>query len=217
LNALGQFKQRMTHHQKKLFSHLTTPVRIQEFIDALPYRESDTYRCPLAVLNGAGACCFEGALMAAAVLMFHGKEARIIEIVAAYDDDHVLALYKRRGRWGAMAKSNFTGIRSREPVFRTLRELVLSYFSGYYNEKAQYTLRAYTRPLDLHRFDGTSWLTSNNDVNLISDALDRLSRITLVTPAMARSFSLADERIYRAGILGGKEVAAFTYYDKRQA
>jgi hypothetical protein len=216
MNALRLFKQSLTREQKRSFDRLFTPQRIQAFLEALPYRDCDHYRSPLSVLNGAGACCLEGALVAAAVLLYHGHPARIIELVADDDDDHILTLYRRRGCWGSLAKSDFTGLRSREPVFRTLRELILSYFDGYYNEKARRTLRGYTVPLDLRRCLSIAWLTSDKAVDLISDALDKQRRTMIVTSAMARRFAPVDERSYKAGILGGREVVSFSFYTGRK-
>jgi hypothetical protein len=213
LTVLTQFKRTLTKPQKRAFDRLTTPAAIQAFLEDLPYRDSDHYRSPLSVLNGAGACCFEGALVAAAAFWYHGTPPLLVELVAdGRDDDHVLALFQKRGYWGACAKSNFSGLRSREPVYRTVRELVLSYFAGYFDEHARHTLRGFTRPLDLRRFRSTPWLTSDSGVDRISDALDARRRTMIVTPAGARRLSPVDERSYRAGILGGKETAAFTYY-----
>jgi hypothetical protein len=105
-----------------------------------------------------------------------------MELVAnGEDDDHILALYRNRGYWGACAKSNFSELRGREPVYRTVRELALSYFAGYFDEKARHTLRGFTLPLDLRRFRSAPWLTSDRGVDRISDALDALRRNMIVT------------------------------------
>jgi hypothetical protein len=218
LTVLSQFKKTLTKQQKRAFDRLTTPALIQAFLDELPYRDSDHYRSPLSVLNGAGACCFEGALVAAAAFWYHGTPPLLAQLVAdGRDDDHVLALFRKRGYWGACAKSNFSGLRGREPVHRTVRELVLSYFAGYFDEKARHTLRGFTRPLDLRRFPSIPWLTIDSGVDRISDALDALRRTTIVTPADARRLSPVDERAYRAGILGGKDTASFAFYSTRRS
>jgi hypothetical protein len=216
LTPILLFKQNLTKPQKRRFDGLTTPGRIQAFLEELPYCDSNHYRSPLSVLNGAGACCFEGALVAAAAFWYHGMPPLLVELVAnGNDDDHVLALYWKRGYWGACAKSNFSELRSREPVYRTVRELALSYFAGYFDENALHTLRGFTLPLDLRRFSSIPWLTSDRGVDRISDALDARRRNIIVTPAMARRLSTVDKRSYKAGILGGKETAAFTFYSKK--
>jgi hypothetical protein len=218
LTPILQFKRTLTKQQKRAFDCLTTPSRIQAFLEELPYCDSDHYRSPLSVLNGAGACCFEGALIAAAAFWYHGMPPLLTELVAdGKDDDHILALYRKRGFWGACAKSNLSGLRSREPVYRTIRELALSYFAGYFDEKARYTLRGFTMPLDLRRFRSIPWLTSDSGVDRISDALDARRRTMIVTPADGRRLSHVDERSYKAGILGSKETAAYTFYSKRRS
>ncbi|MBN1130940.1 MAG: hypothetical protein JXA71_18265, partial [Chitinispirillaceae bacterium] len=120
MTALTLFKQRLTKSQKHLFDRLTTPARVRAFIEDLPYIDSDRYRSPLSVLNGAGACCFEGALVAAAAFWYHGKPPILLHLFGENDDDHILALFRNQGLWGACAKSNFSALRGREPVFRTL-------------------------------------------------------------------------------------------------
>lgn len=216
MTPLTRFKQHMTKVQKRRFDRLVSPARVQVFLEEVPYIDSDHYRSPLSVLNGAGACCYEGALVAAAAFWYHGKPPLIVELFAEDDDDHILALFRERGFWGACAKSNFSGLRGREPVYRTVRELVLSYFDGYYNEKARYTLRGYTVPVDLRRFGAVQWLTEDKETEVISDAIDRLRRIRIVTSGQARGLSLVDERSYRAGLLGGTGTDAFAHYPEKR-
>ena len=114
------------------------------------------------VLRERMANCFDGAVFAAAMLSRLGHPPLILDMLPnGRDDDHVLAVYKRDGHWGAVAKSNFAGLRFREPVYRTVRELVMSYFEQYYNVDREKTLRAYTRPLNLQVFDKYQWMTRN--------------------------------------------------------
>jgi hypothetical protein len=217
LTPLALFKQNLTPSQNRVFNRLTSPARIQAFLEDLPYRDSDHYRSPLSVLNGAGACCFEGALVAAAAFWYHGKPPLLVHLIAdGRDDDHVLAVYKKGMFWGSCALSNFSYLRGREPVYRDVRELVMSYFPGYFDKKARHTLRGFTLPLDLRRYRSIPWLTSDHGADQISDALDAQRRRTVVSPGAARMLSLVDERSYRAGILGGRETAAFTFYTKNR-
>jgi hypothetical protein len=125
------------------------------------------------------------------------------------DDDHILALYKVKGHWGAVAKSNFVGLRFREPIYRNLRELVMSYFEQYYNVAREKTLRAYTLPLNLKTFDKFNWMTSDDHLDRIATKLDQLKRIPLITLAMEASLSLLDKRSYRTGLSGSIEAGLF--------
>ncbi|MFB3812574.1 MAG: hypothetical protein ACE14L_00560 [Terriglobales bacterium] len=128
---------------------LRTPVLIQRFLDDLPYHHGTTAWSPRRVLREGTAHCLEGAIFAAAALRVNGFEPLLWDLEAVRDVDHVLAVYRYDGHWGAVAKSNFTGLRFREPVYRNLRELAMSYFDLYYNLRGERTLRAYSRPVNL--------------------------------------------------------------------
>ncbi len=132
---------------------LKTPAGIQKFLDDLPYNLSYTARSPKKVLHDRVASCLEGGIFAAAALRVIGFPPLIFDLEAEQDTDHVVAIFKVRGHWGAVAKSNFTGCRYREPVYRTLRELAMSYFNIYFNLRGERTLRRYSRPVNLARFD----------------------------------------------------------------
>ncbi len=125
------------------------------------------------------------------------------------DDDHVLAVYKRDGHWGAIAKSNFAGLRFREPVYRTLRELVMSYFEQYYNVDREKTLRAYTRPLNLRVFDKYQWMTCNETMKRIEKRLSKMHPVRLLTRRMIAGLSLVDERSCQAGLLGANKAGLY--------
>jgi hypothetical protein len=118
------------------------------------------------------------------------------------DDEHLLALFKVDGHWGAVAKSNFVGLRFREPVYRSLRELAMSYFEQYYNIEREKTLRGYTGPLNLRRFDRFDWMTKDEPMELIARRTDEIRRIDLLPPGLAERLSPVDERSYQAGLTG---------------
>jgi hypothetical protein len=122
--------------------------------------------------------------------------------VPGRDDDHMLALYKLNGYWGAVAKSNFVGLRYREPIYRTLRELVLTYFEDFYNTAGEKTLRAYTVPLNLQVYDSSNWMASDTSMMEIAHRLEKLRRYTLLTPNMVAGLAPVDERFYQAGLTG---------------
>jgi hypothetical protein len=125
------------------------------------------------------------------------------------DDDHLLALFKKYGHWGALANSNFVGLRFREPIYRNLRELVLSYFEQYYNVEREKTLRSYTRPLNLKIFDNRDWMTRDEPLEEIAKRLDEIAQVRLLTGPMIAGLSLVDERCFRAGLLGANEAGLY--------
>lgn len=208
--AVDTFMRALTEAERGLIAGLTTPVRIQAFLDAVPYSTEPVYRCPLQVLRDRLAHCFDGALFAAAMLRRIGHPPLILDMIPDHrDDDHLLALFKRDGRWGAVAKSNFAGLRYREPVYRNLRELVMSYFEQYYNVAREKTLRGYTVPLNLEAFDALDWMTSDAPLEMIADRTDTIRRFALLTPPMVAGLSPVDERLYAAGLQGADAAGLF--------
>ena len=203
MSVLKNFEQVSTESERRIWAQLTTPMRIQAFLDKLPYSVESGYRCPLRVLREHVAHCFDGALFGAAALRRLGNPPLILNMISNdEDDDHILALYKHDGYWGAIAKSNFAGLRFREPVYRTLRELVMSYFEQFYNIERKKTLRSYTVPLNLKAFDKLNWMTSDPPIEKIGDRLDEIRKVRILTRGMIASLSLVDERSYRAGFVG---------------
>ena len=158
-----------TPAERAVFRRLNTPGKIQRFVDDLVYnKEPDGPACrsPRRVLRDRTAHCMEGALFAAAALRQLGYPPLLFDLEAApnRDDDHVLAIFRVHSRWGAIGKSNYSGLRFREPVYRTLRELAMSYFEHYFNEAREKTLRNYSRPVNLTRFDRINWMTAEEDL-----------------------------------------------------
>ena len=178
---------------------LKTPARIQKFIDELTYQYADTAWSPRRVLNERKGHCMEGALLAAAALRVNGHPPLLMDLEAVRDDDHVIALYRERGLWGGIAKSNFAGLRFRAPVYRTLRELALSYFEHYYNLRGERTLRAYSRGVHLSRLDSLHWMTAEEDVWCVPEALIAAKHYALVPDAVARALPRVDRRSFGAG------------------
>jgi len=200
------FDQLLKRGERRLMARLNSPSKIQTFLDQLSYSVEETYRSPLRVLRERTAHCFDGALFAAAALWRLGHPPLILELLPNdRDDDHLLALYKRYGHWGALAQSNFVGLRFREPVYRTLRELVLSYFEQFYNVEHEKTLRGYTRPLNLQVFDDMGWMVDDRFLEKISERLDGIPRFSLINEKRAAELSPVDERSYQAGLLGANE------------
>ena len=185
---------------------LKTPARIQRFIDGLQYQYANTAWSPERVLRERKGHCLEGAVLAAAALRVNGYPPLLMDLEAIHDDDHVIAVYREGGRerglWGGIAKSNFTGLRFRAPVYRTLRELALSYFEHYYNLRGERTLRGYSRILNLQRFDHLSWITTEKPVWFVAETLLEIRHYKLISRTMAFSLPRLDKRAFQAGLTG---------------
>ncbi len=183
---------------------LGTPRGVQRALDAMPYHVGGTAWVPRRVLAEWTAHCLEGAVFAAAALRVLGFPPLLLDLEATQDTDHVLAVFQVRGHWGALAKSNFSGLRYREPVYRTLRELAMSYFEGYVNLRGDRTLRAHSRPVDLARFDRRrpGWATSAADVWWVAEHLVHVPHARLLTPAMERALTRVDGRSLAAATVG---------------
>jgi hypothetical protein len=204
------FEKMLTHEERRTMAVLTSPVEIQRFLDEVPYSTDPFYRCPLRVLGDRTAHCFDGALFAAAGLRRIGYPPLIVDLLPNdRDDEHLVAVFKQNRRWGAVAKSNFVGLRFREPVYRTLGELVMSYFEPYFNVDRERTLRGYTRPLSLRPFDRLNWMTSEEHLERIAERIDQIPRVFLLTDEMAAQLSPVDDRSYRAGLSGADDAGLF--------
>jgi hypothetical protein len=204
VSAILEFENRLPNALRAIFRSLTRPLAVQEYLDSIPYMAEELDRSPLRVMMDGQAHCLDGGLLAALALSRIGFRPLILDLVPApgIDDDHVLALFRVDGHWGAIAKSNFTGLRYREPVYRSLRELAISYFEDYYNIERQRSLRAYTRPLDLTPFDSTGWMWDEEGVKKVTRRFYQLKAIPLITEAMAASLTPVDERSFQAATLG---------------
>jgi len=178
------------------------PHGIQKFLDDAPYHLADTAWSPRRVLAEQTAHCLEGAIFAAAALRANGYPPLLLDFEAEHDTDHVIAIFRQHGCWGAIAKSNYTGCRWREPVYRTLRELALSYFNIYVNLRRERTLRRFSVPVNLKRFDRQNWMTTDEPVWFVVYHLFDIKHYPLITPAMAKSLHRADERLFQAECLG---------------
>jgi hypothetical protein len=196
-NHLGAF----TPAELRKLRALKTPHGIQRLLDAMPYHLADTAWSPRRVLAENTSHCYEGALFAAAALRVNGYPPLIIDFEAEHDTDHVLAIYKVGGCWGAVAKSNYTGCRYREPVYRSLRELALSYFDVYFNLRGDRSLRTFSRPVNMKRFDHLNWMTTDKPVWFVAEYLLKISHTPLISVAQANRLHRLDGRSYRAGLL----------------
>lgn len=207
---LDRFLELLTAAERDLFLGLDSPFAVQRFLDSLPYSAEDANRCPLQVLRDRVAHCLDGALFAAAALWRLGHPPLILDLLPApgRDDDHVLAIYRVDGHYGAVAKSNYVGLRFREPIHRTLRELVLSYFEAFYNIAGEKTLRGYTRLLDLRR-EQPDWLWTAAGADRVYKRLLRFTPIPLLTPAMIARLSPVDDLSYAAMMTGANPAGLY--------
>jgi hypothetical protein len=193
----------------KLLKTLNNPDKIQAFLDSIDYNPNYECRSPRWVMKKRSAHCFEGALFAAVALQFIGYKPLIVDMLAVNDDDHVIAVFKEDGHWGAVAKSNFTSLRFREPVYRSLRELVISYFDFFFNIYGVKSLRSYSLPFNLTMYEPLNWATTDEDLEYIGDKIESLHHFPLVTKKMIRKLSKASDTMLKAGMLGSKPEGLF--------
>jgi hypothetical protein len=198
-----------TGEERRTLDALESPGAIQAFLDGVAYSSDHFYRSPRSVMRDRKAHCADGAVFAACALERLGLPPMLLDLRAVNDDDHVIAVFEKRGRLGAVAKSNFVGLRYREPIHRTPRELALSYFEDFYNVYGQRTLRSYSAPVDISHFGRPGWRIDDAAVEPVIDALDRARHTPLLTEAAARDLLEMDERSFRAGMLGVDEAGLY--------
>ncbi|HEX7605951.1 MAG TPA: hypothetical protein VF348_04520 [Usitatibacter sp.] len=188
-----------------MLKDLRTPQRIQEFIiDGLKTNfeeEGDTLRSVQGVLKHRKAHCIEAAFTAACALWLAGEPPLIMDLEAHRDSDHVIALFKRNGCWGAISKTNGIPLRYRDPIYRTLRELALSYFHEYSNRRGHKTLRSYSVAFDLRRIDTGSWVTATKSCWETHDRLVVLRHFPLISKRQERLLAKRDAFERRASKL----------------
>lgn len=195
-----------TAEEKRILARLTTPAKIQDFLNTLEYRvvgNNETCFSPRKVLRERKAQCIEGAMLAAAALRFHGHQPLIVDLEAHPSDlDHVIAVYKQQGYWGALSKTNHGVLRYREPIYRSVRELVISYFHEYFlQDTGVKTLRNFSRPVNLARFDKQHWETSEEDIWFVVDHLLEIPHTPLLSRSQIARLRKADTIEIRMGEL----------------
>lgn len=193
----------LTPGELRFFRRLSSPSKIQDFLNKLPYNfepTGDTCRSPRMVMKTKTAHCIEGAMLAALAFRVQGRRPLVLDLDAAsHDDSHVIALFQDRGRWGAVSKTNHAVLRFRDPVYRTVRELVMSYFHEYTDKKGDKTLRGFSKPVDLSRFDEINWMTSANDVWPVAEYLADVRHESILRPGQAHTLRQSDMIERKAG------------------
>ncbi|MGZ6346742.1 MAG: hypothetical protein ACXWNC_04115 [Anaerolineales bacterium] len=203
MTILSEFETRLSPPLRGIFRKLNSPAAIQAYLDSVPYIAEELDRSPLQLMTDKQGHCLDGAIFAALALVRLGHRPLIMDLVPdpGMDDDHVLALFQHNHKWGCIAKSNYAFLRFREPVYRSLRELAMSYFEPYTNNEKRKTLRSYTRPLDLSIFN-PDWTWSGDRISEISGRLYQGKPIPLISQEDAKTLSVSDDRFYQANTLG---------------
>ncbi len=202
---MNSFSQKET----ALLRSFKTPWEIQQYLDAIPYNAKIECKSPARVLREGSAHCFEGALFAACAMTFQGARPLVIDLGAHNDDDHVIAIWRKGPFFGAIGKSNFTTLRYREAVYRSLRELALSYFDFYFNLNGDKSLRRYSQPLDLHKAFGEGWMTTDEDLDHLAQGFLTLKYSDLVTPDQVKELVRVPGYMLEAGMLGADPKGLF--------
>jgi hypothetical protein len=193
----------LTPREAGLLRRLSPPWKIQRFLDSLDYDAAGAgCRSARRVLRERRVQCMDAALFAAAALRVQGEPPLLLDLEADQDDDHVLALFRGPAGWGAIARSNYSGLRYREPIHETIRDLAISYFEGYFNLRREKTLRRYSRPIPMKRFDRLEWMTSEDDLWEIPDALVHVPHRTLLPSRVVAKLAPVDRRTFAAGLVG---------------
>ncbi len=210
------YYQQLSREEKIFFEQFKSPFDIQLFLNSIRYNPDYITNSPRLVMHKKTANCFEGALFAAAVLKMLGHKPLIVDLMAYNDDDHVIAVFKQNNLYGAVAKSNTTTLRFREPVYRSIRELVMSYFDFYFNTLGDKSLRSYSNPVDLSKFDKVSWMTTEEDLEFIGDYLFTIKHNKILDAHSVRSLSPADKEVLEICFIGSVPEGLFKPKKKKK-
>ncbi len=195
----------LTTTETRLLKKLNTPRKIQDFLETFPINfepTGDTCRSPRRVLQERTAHCIEGAMLAALAMRVNGERPLVVDLTAsAHDFDHVITVFRQHGHWGAISKTNHAVLRYREPIYKTIRELALSFFHEYTDPEGRKTLRSFSRPVDLSRFDDIDWMTSDENVWDVPEYLADVSHIPILTRAQIATLRRCDPLERKAGEL----------------
>ena len=204
--AMKRFARRqdlgLTKAEFAVLRRLDSPQKIQQFLFGLRQNfepGGDTCHSVRKVLRTRRAHCIEGAMLAAAALWVHGEPPLLLDMRAVRDFDHVVALFRRRGRWGAISKTNGIGLRWRDPVYRTVRELAMSYFHEYCNRRDHKTLREFSLPFDLRRADPKLWSSGEKNAWEVPETLDSLRHFPLINGHHLKAVARRDPFERKAG------------------
>ena len=198
-----------SRNEIEFFRQFRKPYDIQDFLNKIEYNPGTVTNSPGNVIRNRKANCFEGALFAACALRMLGHQPLIVDMIAENDDDHVVAIFKSGNHIGAVAKSNTTVLRYREPVYNSLRELVMSYFDMYFNTLGQKTMRSYSKPVNLSRFDRYHWMTTGDDLVYIGDYLNKIQHKIVLSPKQKRQLSPVDADLVKVCFAGSLDAGLY--------
>ena len=176
---------------------INTPAKVQDFLNAIPFNfemdGKDTVKSPIRVLRERNAHCMEGALLGAYLLSLQGFKPLILHLQTTKNDfDHIIAPFQIKGLWGALSKTNHGVLRYREPIYRDIHELLLSYFHEYFLDNGLKTLRKYSVPLDLNMF-GKDWMLEEKDLWQIDQKLDKIKHFNIAPKNVFKNLRKADQ------------------------
>jgi hypothetical protein len=203
-NAKKIFFSGLTNKEQAILKRLSTPAKIQDYLDSLKmnFSENDPCFCPRDVLREQKAHCMEGALLAAAALWYHGEKPLLLDLTTTNDDeDHVITLFKVNEYWGAISKTNHAVLRYRDPIYKTIRELVLSYFHEYFLNSGKKTLRTFSQPFDLSKLYKLDWFKSRDGILDLIDQLASSPHEQIIANEQTKILRRADEIEIQAGKL----------------
>ncbi|MFA5176313.1 MAG: hypothetical protein WC413_03600 [Candidatus Nanoarchaeia archaeon] len=195
----------LNEKELKVLKKLDTPKKIQNFLNKIKINfeeQGDTCMSPRMVLKTKKAHCIEGAILAALALRIQGEKPLLVDLKTTKEDyEHVLAVFQKNGKWGAITKTNHAVLRYREPIYRDIRELVMSYFHEYFMDNGKKTLRSFSNPVDLSVFDDKNWATDKEDLWYIHDYLDSVKHYSILDEKQIANLRKADKIEIKAGKL----------------
>ena len=193
----------LTKKELAIFKELKNPAKIQDFLNKIPINfeeNGDNCMSPRQVLKAGKCQCIEGAMLAALCLRLQGRKPLLVDLTASRKDfDHVIAVFKQNGKWGCISKTNHGVLRYREPIYRDIKELVMSFFHEYTDDKGRKTLRSFSMPIDLSKFDKKGWMTSEEDVWYINDYLAKVKHYKILNRKQIRNLRKADKLEIKIG------------------
>lgn len=198
-----------TPFERKILRTLNTPYKIQHFLDELDYNPSDDAASPRYILLTKDAHCLEGGLLAAAALEFHGQKPLMVSLQAERDDHHVITVFKGTHGWGSISKSNTTLLRGRDPIYKSIRELVMSYFEFYFNLNGQKSLYAYSNPINLNQFNHWNWRTTDDNLVDMGKSFNEIIHYELINLKDLMRLPKVNKGLINACFLGANQDGLF--------
>lgn len=187
----------------KILKKLDTPNKIQNFLNRMPMnfeKDEETNLSPMSVLKKNICHCAEGAVLAALALRVHGYPPLVLDLTANKNDfDHVVAVYQKDGKWGAISKTNHAVLRYREPIYNSIRELAMSYFHEYFDDRGRKSLRSFSPAVNLQRFDKIGWMTTKEEVDYIPEYLAEVRHFPMLNRKQIRNLRKAEPIEIEAG------------------